>query len=294
MNDRGSVLNTARHDPQKHARDPGLARIVCLTEETTEALYRMGESDRIVGVSAFTVRPAAAKRDKPVVSQFIKAEIDAIRSLDPDIVLGFSDLQADICAELIRSGIEIHCFNQRSVAGILSMIRRLGAMIGRPEKGEALAAELEEGLDRIERAAALFPERPRVYFEEWHDPMISGIGWVAELVELAGGVDCFPEFRGAKLAAERTISDPALVLERSPDVYLASWCGRKFRPDYLEKRPGWSEAPFLREGRVFEIDSATILQPGPAALTDGVWEIHRILAGMVGAEPAPRPAPLEG
>ena len=261
-------------------------RIVCLTEETTEALYRMGEQDRIVGISAFTVRPPEAKKEKPVVSQFIKAEIDAIAALEPDLVLGFSDLQAEICAELIRRGIEVHCFNQRSVREILGMIRRLGTLVGVPEKGEALAAELAEGLAEIEEAAARFPRRPRVYFEEWHDPMISGIRWVMELVEIAGGVDVFPEFRRARIAQERTVPGPAAVLERNPDVYLASWCGRKFRPDYLEKREGWPGAPFMKEGRVFEIDSSTILQPGPGALTDGVRAIHRVLAEVAGGEPA--------
>ena len=255
----------------------GPRRIVCLTEETTETLYRMGEADRIAGISAFTVRPPEARRDKPVVSQFVKADLEKIAALDPDLVLGFSDLQADICAELIRRGIEVHCFNQRSVAEILDMVRCLGAMIGEPEKGQALALELEGGLEQIAAQAARFSWRPRVYFEEWHDPLITGIRWVSELIEIAGGEDVFPELRGAKLARERTLSGPEAVLERRPDVYLASWCGRKFRRDYLDKRPGWPEAPFMKEGRVFEIDSSTILQPGPAALTDGVLAIHRIL-----------------
>ena len=264
----------------------GPQRIVCLTEETTETLYRMGEADRIAGISAFTVRPPEAKRDKPVVSQFVKADLEKIAALDPDLVLGFSDLQADICAELIRRGIEVHCFNQRSVAEILDMVRVLGAMIGEPEKGRALAQELEAELEAIAEQASHFPWRPRVYFEEWHDPLITGIRWVSELIEIAGGEDVFRELRGARLARERTLSGPDAVLERRPDVYLASWCGRKFRRDYLDKRPGWSEAPFMKEGRVFEIDSSTILQPGPAALTDGVQAIHRILA-QVSTSPNP-------
>lgn len=264
----------------------GARRIVCLTEETTEALYLMGEEDRIVGISAFTVRPPRARDEKPVVSQFVKAEIDAIVDLEPDLALGFSDLQADICAELIRKGIEVHCFNQRSVPAILDMIRRLGAVVGVPEKGEALARDLDRGLDRIREAAARFPRRPRVYFEEWHDPLISGIRWVSELIEIAGGDDVFPEFRNSPLAKDRIIADPREVLNREPDVYLASWCGRKFRPDYLEKRPGWPQAPFMKENRVFEIDSSTILQPGPGALGDGVRAVHRILAGVAGADPA--------
>jgi iron complex transport system substrate-binding protein len=261
-------------------------RIVCMTEETTECLYRMGEQARIVGISAFTVRPPEAREEKQVVSQFTKANTDEILALEPDLVLGFSDLQADICAELIRRGIEVHCFNQRSVAQILDMIRRLGAMIGEPQKGETLAEELEEGLDTVRRAAVAFDRRPRVYFEEWHDPMITGIRWVSELIEIAGGDDIFPEHRSASLAKDRIVSRPEVVLERDPEVYIASWCGRKFRRDYLEKRDGWSAAPFMREGRVFEIDSSTILQPGPGSLTDGVMAVHRILAGVVGVEPA--------
>jgi iron complex transport system substrate-binding protein len=257
-----------------------------MTEETTESLYRMGEEDRIVGISAFTVRPPEAQKEKPVVSQFTKANIDEIVALEPDLVLGFSDLQADICAELIRQGIEVHCFNQRSVPEILDMIRRLGGMIGEPVKGEELALELGRGLARIKESAEAFPRRPRVYFEEWHDPMISGIRWVSELIEIAGGEDIFPEFRKAALAKDRTIADPQIILDRSPDLYIASWCGRKFRPDYLEKRPGWPEAPFMKEGRVFEIDSSTILQPGPGALAGGVRELHRILAEVVGVKPA--------
>lgn len=265
-------------------------RIVCLTEETTEILYRMGEEDRIVGISAFTVRPARAKGEKPVVSQFIKAKTDEIEALRPDLVLAFSDLQADIAADLIRRGLTVVAFNQRSVPEILTMTRQVGALIGRPEEAAALVAEMEAHLDRIAAAAERFPWRPRVYFEEWHDPMISGIRWVSELVEIAGGIDCFPEFRNARLARDRTIADPATVLARAPDVYLASWCGRKFRREYLDTRPGWPEAPFVTAGRVFDIDSGTILQPGPGALLDGVWEIHRILAAVTGAEAAP-PSP---
>lgn len=267
----------------------GARRVVCLTEETTECLYRMGEEDRIVGISAFTVRPPRARKEKPVVSQFIKAKIPEIVALHPDLVLAFSDLQADIVADLVRAGIEVHCFNQRSVGGILEMVRRLGAMLDIEDKSRRLVTEMEENLAAIEAAAARFPRRPRVYFEEWHDPMISGIRWVSELVEIAGGVDLFPEFRSASLAKDRTIADPGEVLRRRPDVYLASWCGRKFRPDYLDKRPGWSDAPFMVEGRVFEIDSGTILQPGPGALLDGVHAIHRILAETVGTDPAPAP-----
>src|SRR5262245_61202572 len=261
-------------------------RIVCLTEETTEILYRMGEEDRIVGISAFTVRPPEARREKPVVSQFVKADLDKIAGLEPDLVLGFSDLQADICAELIRRGIEVHCFNQRSVADILEVVRRLGALIGAPEKGQALASELTEGLERIAASAARFPMRPRVYFEEWPDPLITGIRWVSELIEIAGGTDVFADRRDGRLARERTLAGPEAVLERTPDVYLASWCGRKFRRDYLDNRSGWREAPFMKQEHVFEIDSSSILQPGPGALTDGVMTMHRILAQVAGGTPA--------
>jgi iron complex transport system substrate-binding protein len=261
-------------------------RIVCLTEETTEILYRMGEADRIVGISAFSVRPPEARREKPVVSQFVKADVEKIVALEPDLALGFSDLQADICADLIRRGIEVHCFNQRSVGDILDVVRRLGAMIGQPEKGTLLADQLARGLQSIAAAAVRFPHRPRVYFEEWPDPMIFGIRWVSELIEIAGGEDVFAELRTARLARERILSGPEAVLERKPDIYLASWCGRKFRRDYLDKRPGWPEAPFMKEERVFEIDSSSILQPGPGALTDGVMAIHRILAQVAGGTPA--------
>ncbi len=261
-------------------------RIVCMTEEPTEILYRLGEEDRVLGISAFTVRPLRARKTKPVVSQFIKADIEKIVELRPDLVFGFSDLQADICAELIRRGIEVHCYNQRTVAEILGMIRQLGALVGVAEKAEALAREIEVDLDEIEAAGRRFPRRPRVYFEEWHDPLIAGAGWVTELVELAGGEDIFPELRGAALAKDRILAGPEVVLEREPDVMLASWCGAKFRPDYLPKRAGWPEAPFVREGRVFEIDSSIILQPGPGALTAGVRAIHRLLASVVGGTPA--------
>ena len=260
-------------------------RVVCMTEETTECLYRMGEEDRIVGISAFTVRPSRARKEKPVVSQFTKANIGEILALKPQLVLAFSDLQADICAELIGNGVEVHCFNQRSVAEILGMVRRLGGMLGVPEKGETLAMELEAGLEKIAAAAADFPRRPRVYFEEWHDPMISGIRWVSELIEIAGGEDVFPEFRKCALAKDRIVAEPRMVIERKPEIYLASWCGRKFRRDYLDARDGWTDAPFMKADRVYEIESSTILQPGPGSLTEGVETIHRIIAGVVGAEP---------
>ena len=255
----------------------GAQRIVCLTEETTETLYLLGEQDRIVGISGFTVRPARARREKPKVAAFTSAKIDRIVALEPDLVLGFSDLQADIAAELIRAGIEVHVFNQRSVAQILAFIRSLGGMIGAAAKAEALAAELERGLEQARAVAASLPRRPRVYFEEWDEPMISGIRWVSELIGIAGGEDCFPELaqhQGAKL---RVIADGQEVVRRAPDLIVASWCGKKFRPEKVAARPGWAGIPAVREGELHEIKSCDILQPGPAALTDGLRQLQSVI-----------------
>ena len=257
-------------------------RIVCLTEEPTEILYRLGEDRRIVGISGFTVRPARARKEKPKVSAFTSAKIDRILELEPDLVFGFSDIQADIAAELIRAGVEVHIFNHRSVAEILRTVRAVAGLVGCPEKGEALVAELQDGLDRIAERAAALPRRPRVYFEEWYDPLISGIRWVSELIELAGGEDCFPEFRECSLAKDRIIADPDEVVRRAPDVIIGSWCGRKFRPERVVARPGWGEIPAVAGGHVYEVKSALILQPGPAALTDGVEAIAGIIGGWAG------------
>ena len=250
-------------------------RIVCLTEETTETLYLLGQEDRIVGISGFTVRPPRARKEKPKVSAFLTAKIDQILDLKPDLVLGFSDLQADIAQDLIRRGIEVMVFNQRSVSGILRMIRTVGAMVDQADQGQALASELEDGLHDIRASAERLPRRPRVYFEEWYDPLISGIGWVSELVGIAGGDDCFPELAKESLAKGRIIEDPLEVVRRAPDLIIGSWCGRKFRPEKLMARPGWEDVPAVRDEQVHEVKSAIILQPGPAALTDGVREIHR-------------------
>ena len=250
-------------------------RIVCLTEETTETLYLLGEEDRIVGISGFTVRPPRARKEKPKVSAFLTAKIDQILDLKPDLVLGFSDLQADIAQDLIRRGIEVMVFNQRSISGILRMIRTVGAMVDQADQGQALASELEDGLRDIRVSAERLPSRPRVYFEEWYDPLISGIGWVSELVGIAGGDDCFPELARESLAKGRIIEDPLEVVRRAPDLIIGSWCGRKFRPEKLMARPGWEDVPAVRDEQVHEVKSAIILQPGPAALTDGVREIHR-------------------
>lgn len=255
----------------------GPRRIVCLTEETTETIYLLGEQDRIVGISAFTVRPPEAKKEKPVVSQFIKADIEKIVALKPDLVLGFSDLQAEICAELVGKGLDVYCFNQRSIVGIIEMVRTLGRLMGNRSKGDGLATELEGNLDRARAAAKELPARPRVYFEEWPDPIITGIRWVSEIIEAGGGEDCFAEMRSLGLAKDRIVT-PAAVLERKPDLYLASWCGRKFRRDTALARPGFAGQRFTQDDRMVEIPSSCILQPGPACLTDGLHAVQREIA----------------
>jgi iron complex transport system substrate-binding protein len=237
----------------------------------------MGEDWRIVGISGFTVRPARARREKPRVSAFTSAKIARILELKPDLVLGFSDLQADIAAQLIRAGLEVHVFNHRSVADILRMIRTLGGMIGCEAKARALAESLEAGLAEVRARAASLVRHPRVYFEEWDTPMISGIHWVSELVQSAGGEDCFPELAREALGRNRIIADPLEVPRRSPDIVLGSWCGKKFQPAAVAARPGWEGVPAVRAGFVREIKSSLILQPGPAALTDGVRAIQAII-----------------
>lgn len=250
-------------------------RIVCLTEETCETLYLLGEEQRIVGISGFTVRPPRARREKPRVSAFLSAKIERIQALAPDLVLGFSDLQSDIAAQLIRAGIEVHVFNQRSVMGILDFIRMLGGMIGVQAKAEALTDRLQAGLADVRAAAAALPRRPRVYFEEWDTPQISAIRWVSELIGIAGGEDCFAELGLQSLGRDRIIADPAEVVRRAPDIIFGSWCGKRFQPDRVAARPGWQTVPAVRDGELHEIKSPLILQPGPAALTDGVAALHR-------------------
>jgi iron complex transport system substrate-binding protein len=252
-------------------------RIVCLTEETTETLYLLGEERRIVGISGFTVRPPRARKEKPKVSAFTSAKIDRILELRPDLVLGFSDLQADIAAELIRHGIEVHVFNHRSIEDILRMIRTLGGMIGCEAATQRLVATLSDGLEEIRRRASTLTRRPRVYFEEWDSPQISGIRWVSELIGLAGGDDCFPELAAQPLGKNRIIADPLEVPRRAPDIIIGSWCGKKFQPATVAARHGWADVPAIRSGHVYEIKSPIILQPGPAALTDGVREIQEII-----------------
>ncbi|MBB1088170.1 ABC transporter substrate-binding protein [Lysobacter sp. SG-8] len=251
----------------------GPRRIVCLTEEPTETLYGLGEQDRIVGISGFTVRPAIARREKPKVSAFTSAKVGEILKLKPDFVVGFSDIQADIAAELIRAGIEVWIANHRSVEGILDYIRRLGALVGVAGKADAWADTLQRGLEAIEEEASKLPRRPRVYFEEWDEPLITGIRWVAELTRIAGGDDVFPERAAEPLAKQRILEDPGEVARRAPDIILGSWCGKKFRPEKVAARPGWNAIPAVRDGELHEIKSPLILQPGPAALTDGVRAI---------------------
>jgi iron complex transport system substrate-binding protein len=253
-------------------------RIVCLTEETTETLYLLGEDWRIVGISGFTVRPPRARREKPRVSAFTSARTARIIELAPDLVLGFSDLQADIAQQLVRAGLEVHVFNHRSIAEILRMIRTLGGMIGCEAKAAALCAQLEAGLAEVRASAAALARRPRVYFEEWDEPQISGIRWVSQLVELAGGEECFPELATQSLGKDRIIADPLEVPRRAPDIVLGSWCGKKFRPAQVAARAGWQDVPAVRDGFLREIKSSIILQPGPAALTDGVRAIHAIIS----------------
>ncbi len=259
------------------------SRIVCLTEETTEALYLLGEDWRIVGISGFTVRPPRARKEKPRVSAFTSAKIDRILALEPDLVLGFSDLQADIAADLVRRGIEAHVFNQRSVADILRMLRTLGGMIGCEAKTATLVRELEDGLDAVRLASAQLPRRPRVYFEEWDEPQISAIRWVSELIGVAGGDDVFPELAAEPLGRGRIIADAMEVVRRAPDIVFGSWCGKKFSPRAVAARPGWRDVPAIRDGELHEVKSSIILQPGPAALTDGVRELHRVIARWAGA-----------
>ena len=252
------------------------SRIVCLTEETVETLYLLGEQDRIVGISGYVVRPPRARHEKPRVSAFTSAHIPKILALEPDLVFTFSDLQAEIAAELIRAGVAVHAFNQRDIAGILAMIRTVGALVGAAGKADALAQGYEAKLAET-RAATRGAARPRVYFEEWNDPLISGIGWVSELIEAAGGEDVFAAL-GAQKSAKDRIVQPEAVVAAAPDLILASWCGKKVRMEEIRGRPGWAAVPAVRNGRIVEVKSPLILQPGPAALTDGLEAIKAAIA----------------
>ena len=257
------------------------SRIICLTEETVETLYLLGKQDRIVGISGYVVRPPQARREKPRVSAFTSANIDKILALDPDLVLTFSDLQASIAADLIRRGLDVHAFNQRTIAGILDMIRMLGTMVDASERARQLAGKLETRLAEVRSRAERLPKRPRVFFEEWDDPLISGIGWVSELVEIAGGIDIFADRRDQGAAKDRIVLTEDVV-ERQPDLIIGSWCGKKFRPERVATRAGFDRIPAVRHQDLYEIKSSVILQPGPAALTDGVAELEKIIRRWAG------------
>jgi iron complex transport system substrate-binding protein len=258
------------------------ARIVCLTEETVETLYLLGQDHRIVGVSGYAVRPPRVRKEKPRVSAFISADVPKILALEPDLVLTFSDLQADIVAQLIRSGVAVHAFNQRDIAGIFAMIRTLGALVGAQESAESLAASLQVKLNAVRAGSERLPQKPRVYFEEWDEPMISGIRWVSELIEVAGGIDVFGATSRAGSAKDRFVSE-ADVVAAAPDIIVGSWCGKKFVPAKVAARPGFAGLPAVRNGALYEIKSALILQPGPAALTDGLDKLRSVISAVTAA-----------
>lgn len=253
-------------------------RIVCLTEEPTEVLYALGEEQRIVGISGFTVRPARARQEKPRVSAFTTAKLDKILALRPDLAIGFSDMQADIAQALIRAGVEVWISNHRSVAGIVAYTRRVGAMVGAGDKAGRYADDLQARVYKVREAASRLPRRPKVYFEEWDEPMISAIRWVSELIGIAGGDDIFPERALASLGRDRIVADAGEVIAGAPDIIIGSWCGKKFRAETVAARPGWANVPAVRDGELHEIKSPLILQPGPAALTDGLDALHEIFA----------------
>ena len=255
----------------------GPQRIVCMTEETTEWLYLLGEERRIVGISGYTVRPRRAREEKPKVSAFLSAKIDKILELKPDCVFGFSDLQADIAAQLIRYGVQVTIFNQRSVAEIFSMLYQVAAMVGQVERGMALIAAMQARLLQIKEQSAQLTRRPKVFFEEWDSPNMSCIAWVSELIGIAGGDDCFPELAAMPMGKGRIIADPLEIVRHEPDIIFGSWCGKKFRPENVAAREGWQDVPAVKHQQLFEIKSPDILQPGPAALTDGVEQMHKII-----------------
>jgi iron complex transport system substrate-binding protein len=252
-------------------------RIVCLTEEPTEVLYALGQQQRIVGISGYTVRPPQARHEKPRVSAFTSAKLDKILALQPDLAIGFSDMQADIAAALVKAGVEVWISNHRSIDGILGYVRRLGALVGSADAAQAYADGLQARVDAVRSAAASLPRRPRVYFEEWDVPAISAIRWVSELVGVAGGDDIFPQRALASLGRDRIVADGAEVVAAAPDIIIGSWCGKKFRPEQVAARPGWQGVPAVRDGELHEIKSPLILQPGPAALTDGLDRLHAII-----------------
>jgi iron complex transport system substrate-binding protein len=258
-------------------------RIVCLTTETVEVLYLLGEQDRIVGISGYTTRPAEARKEKPKVAAFTSAKIDKILALKPDLVLGFSNLQADIAAALIKAGLEVHVFNQRSIEDILRMILTVGRLVGAQAKAKALVSTYQNQMNDALKATSRLPCRPTVYFEEWDEPMMCSIRWAAELIEIAGGVDCFPELTQFQSAAERMVT-PAQVLARQPDIIIGSWCGKKFQPAQVSAREGWDELPAVKNGFIFEIKSVDILQPGPSLFSNGLPQLQTIIQQWAAAQ----------
>ncbi len=268
-------MSDTRHGPQ---------RIVCLTEETTEWLYLLGEQDRIVGISGYTVRPRRARQEKPRVSAFLDGKIDRIVELQPDLVIGFSDMQAALADKLIRAGLNVLVTNQRSVAEIFATLRLVAGLVGRPSEAEAWITACQRRHREIAEAASGWPRRPRVYFEEWDEPMISAIAWVSELIGIAGGEDVFAELGRQRMGRDRVIADPLEPVRRAPELIVGSWCGKKFRPERVAARPGWQDVPAVRDGRLHEIKSCDILQPGPAALTDGLEQLHRSFAAWAAAQ----------
>lgn len=269
----------------------GPQRIVCLTEETTEWLYLLGEEARIVGISGYTVRPKRARQEKPRVSAFLDGKIDRIVELQPDLVIGFSDMQAALADKLIRAGLNVLVTNQRSVAEIFGTLRLVAGLIGRSAEAEAWIAGCERRHAEIRAAAARWPHRPRVYFEEWDEPMISAIQWVSELIGIAGGDDVFPELAVQRMGRDRVIAGALEPVRRAPELIVGSWCGKKFRPERVAARPGWADVPAVRAGALVEIKSCDILQPGPAALTDGLEQLHRAIerVALAGELSAARP-----
>ena len=261
-------MSSQSHGPQ---------RIVCLTEETTEWLYLLGQESKIVGISGYTVRPRRAREEKPKVSAFLSAKIDKILALKPDCVFGFSDLQADIAALLIRAGVQVTVFNQRSVDEIFSMLYQVAAMVGEAKEGEQRLLQMRHQLDTIQETSNKYICRPKIYFEEWDEPHISAIRWVSELISIAGGDDCFPELALMPMGKDRIIADGQTIVDRAPDIIIGSWCGKKFRSEKVAARVGWQDIPAVKNKQLFEIKSADILQPGPASLTDGVAQLHRIV-----------------
>jgi iron complex transport system substrate-binding protein len=259
-------------------------RIVCLTTEPTEVLYLLGEQARIVGISGFTTRPAIARKEKPKIAAFTSAKIDKILALKPDLVIGFSNLQADIAASLIRAGVEVHIFNQRSIAQMLSMVATVGSLVGASDKAAKLIDELEQTIEQAKLTATQLPVKPTIYFEEWNDPIICSIKWASELIEMAGGIDCFPELSQFHSAKDRTIQ-ASQVIERQPDIIIGSWCGKKFQPEQVIAREGWNAIPAVKNGFVFEIKSTDILQPGPSLITHGLKQVQSIIQQWASAQP---------